>query len=138
MGNILKTSHSPFRDKTCVISLVSATGFMAAALILGIADNPPGIIILFASIFALVLAMVHHWRSPRRFMKMMFVSLVSFPVMVILHNVLDALAGQAPGWLEPVLTGLSVTSFLLAVLVIPVTFFAGIIGAGLTTFTGRD
>ena len=138
MGNTLNQSHSIFRDKTCIISLVTATGFMAGALILGIADNPPGAIFLFASIFALVLAMVHRWRSPRRFLKMMAISLVGFVVMAVLHNVLDVLAGRSPGWLAPIVTGLSVTSFLLAVLVMPVTFFAGIIGAGLTTFTNRD
>jgi len=33
-----------------------------------------------------------------------------------------------------VITGLSITSFFLALLVLPVTFFTGIIGLGLTTF----
>jgi len=110
---------------------------MAGALALGIADNPPGIMLLFASVFALVLAMVYRWRSARRFKKMMLISLVGFPVMVILHNFLDALAEQGPTWLEQVLTSLSVISFLLAVLVLPVTFFAGIIGLGLTVMTSK-
>jgi hypothetical protein len=138
MGNLRNLFHSPRFDKPCVISLVSATGFMAVALALGIADNPPGAVFLFASLFALVLALVHRWRSPRRFLKMVISSLVSFPFMVILHNLLEVLAERGPTWLGGVLTGLSVTFFLLAVLVLPVIFFAGIIGFGLTLFTGRS
>ena len=131
-------TNSRLHQKTLIISLASATGFIFAALSLGIADNPTGAIFMFAGLSALVLAVVHHWRTPRRFKKMMFLSLAGFPVMVILHNVLEVLAGRSPEWLDPVVTSLSVTAFLLAVLVLPVTFFAGIIGMGLTTFFNHE
>ncbi len=138
MGNILKTSHSPFRDRTCVISLVSATGFMAVALALGIADNPPGILFLFASILALVLAMVNRWRTVRPFLKMTWVSLAGFSVLVVLHNLLHGLAEMVPGWLHPLVDALSAATFLLAVILMPVTFFAGLMGMVLVSFTKRE
>ncbi len=138
MGELLKKSLSPFRDTTSVISIVSATGLMAAALLLGIADNPPGVILLFASLLALILVMIHHWRSPRRFLIMAIVALVGIPVMVVLHNLLEAMADRIPYWLAPLASGISATAFLLAVMVLPVTFFAGIIGAGLSKFIRRN
>jgi len=126
-----------FHNKTFIISLVSATGLLITALALGVSDNPPGAILMFAAMFALMLALVHHWRGPRRFRRMMFFSLAGFPVMVILHNALHVLVDASPGWLQPVVSALSVTSFFVALFVLPVTFFAGVIGLGLTTFFKR-
>jgi len=131
-------TNQKLHDKTFVISLVSATSFIIIALALGIADNPPGILFMFAAAFSLVLAMVNQWRTPRRFMKMTLVSLAGFPILVVLHNALDVFANRGPGWLEPLMTGFSGTAFILAVIVCPVAFLGGLIGFGMTYFLNRN
>ena len=61
------------------------------ALIMGIADNLPGIIVVFVGLIMIVFAGAHHWREARIFGTLFAVSLISFPVLVLLHNIFDGI-----------------------------------------------
>lgn len=98
------------------------------ALIMGIVDNLPGIIVAFVGLIMIVFAGVHHWREARIFGTLFAVSLISFPVLVLLHNIFDGInqnIGTIPV-LNQLLTGLAVISFLGAIFLTPA---AAVIGA---------
>lgn len=68
---------------------------MAAALAVGLADNPPGIALALVSAFAAVLISVHPWRSARKFRMLVVVSMAAFVVLVFAHNVTELIAGRS-------------------------------------------
>ena len=68
---------------------------MIAGNIVGIPDNPPGIILAYISIGAIILAFVHHWTVLKMFSVLLIASVICFPVFVILHNLFDVLATGA-------------------------------------------
>ncbi len=97
-----------------------------AAVVVGISDNPPGILLAFGAATALVLAFVHPWRTAKQFRLFLF----GFVMFVILHNVFEAVASNAEsaGTLQILLQGLGVAAFLLAVLICPPAILVGAVG----------
>lgn len=102
---------------------------IAIAIIVGIADNPPGIILAYLGSFFLVLSFVHHWREAVAYGTLLAVSVVSFPVLVLLHNIFDTLITEMGGVpvLDQLLFGFSVIFFLAAIFLSPVGIAIGII-----------
>jgi hypothetical protein len=102
-----------------------------AAGIVGISDNPPGIFLALLAAASFVLAFVHPWRTARQFRLFLYASALGFVIFAILHNVCEALAGKlaAAGVLQVVLGGISVTAFLLAILVCPPAIVVGAVGS---------
>lgn len=98
------------------------------AVSVGINDNLPGILLLFVGVISFFFAFVHHWKEAGQFGTLLAVSAISFPVLVLLHNIFDGLAGH----LGPIpvltqfLTGLSVISFFAAILLAPAGIVIGI------------
>ncbi len=109
-----------------------ALGFIliVAALIIGISDNPPGIALVYLGIALLVFSLIHHWRSARNFGTLLAVSVIGFPVMVLLHNIFEMLNEQLGPLLvaSQLLEGLSVVFFIGAVLIAPAVVVVGILG----------
>ncbi|MCD4751342.1 MAG: hypothetical protein K8R59_18380 [Thermoanaerobaculales bacterium] len=107
---------------------------LAAALVAGIADNPPGAALLFGSVICFLLAIVHRWSRPRTFLWFAAAAAVSFPVFVILHNVFYGLGEMASE--RPLLHGLCevlhVITFFVAVLISPPALVIGLLGALVT------
>jgi len=111
---------------------------LAAAFILGIADNPPGIVLAFSGVIALAAIPVRNWRKTRKFLILLALSLVGFFVFVLLHNFFYALSRMtdiqalkiAMNWLE-------VVSFLAAIFLAPAGSIIGVIGS-LFTWIRRD
>lgn len=104
---------------------------LVAALLVGVADNPPGLALVYIAVTAFILAWVHSWRTIRHFLILLVVSLVGFPVAVVLHNLFYALAQLASGFvgLAQVLGVLDATFFVVAVLVCPPGAVVGAVGA---------
>lgn len=104
--------------------------FALAARAVGIADNPPGILLAYLASAAAVLAFVHPWRTSRRFRLLFYGSFVGLAAFGVAHNLLEALAhgvgGQGP--FGSVLEGLGVAAFLVAVLGFPPAFLVGAVG----------
>ena len=108
--------------------LGAGTVLVTIALILGIADNLPGIFVAFIGLVLIVFAFVHHWREARIFGTLFAVSIISFPVLVLLHNIFDGInqnIGTIPV-LNQLLEGLAVISFLGAIFLAPAGLVIGV------------
>ncbi len=110
--------------------LVLSGALIATAVWLGVSDNPPGILLVHLAAASFVLAFVHRWRVPRRFLWLMLLSVAGFVVFAVLHNLLDAIGENLAGVavLGPVLSGLAVLFFLLAIFVCPPAAIIGAVG----------
>ena len=106
--------------------------------IIGISDNPPGIALTYAAITFGAAAWVWNWRSPREFWTLLGLGLLSFPVGVVLHNLLYALGTVVVGL--PILTGivgfLGAFFFIVAVLVAGPVAGVSLIGGIYTSWLG--
>ena len=127
MIEALSTHHN--RVVTVVFMAIAAV-LAAAAGIVGISDNPPGILMLYAGAFALVLAFVHPWRTSRQFRYLLYASVLGLVVFAVVHNVFEVVAGRmgGPGFVVAVLQGIQVAAFLIAILICPPAFIIGVVG----------
>jgi hypothetical protein len=123
----LSTPH----NRTVSLVFVIVCGLLAIASgVVGISDNPPGLLLAFLAATAFVLVFVHPWRTARQFKFLFYTSVLALALFAILHNVLEAIASTwaSAGALHILLEGLSVAVFLLAVLVCPPAFLVGAVG----------
>jgi hypothetical protein len=51
-----------------------------AAMIVGIGDNPRGILLAFLAVIAFVLAFVHPWQTPKRYLYLLCISVLALAV----------------------------------------------------------
>jgi hypothetical protein len=102
-----------------------------AATVVGIDDNPPGILLAFLAAIALMLAFVHPWRSVRQFRFLIYASVLGFALLAILNNVFAAVvhSSATAGALRNLLEGLAVAAFFLATLICPAAFIVGLVGS---------
>lgn len=122
------------RNRNITLALIAAgCVFLAVALLIGISDNPPGLVLCYLAVTAFILAWVHTWRTVKRFLILLVASLIGFPVFAILHNVFYAFGEMASGVkvLAPMLTSLEVLFFLMGVLVCPPGILVGAVGSAL-------
>ncbi|HOC42499.1 MAG TPA: hypothetical protein PKJ99_05695 [Thermoanaerobaculales bacterium] len=136
MIEALSSSHN--RTVTALL-LVIAGALAAAAALVGISDNLPGILLLYAAAFALVLAFVHPWRASRKFRYLFYASALGFVVFAVAHNVLEVVAGRmgGPGLVVAALQGIQVAAFLIALLICPAAFIIGLAGGVVMWIRGR-
>ena len=79
--------------KTIQWALISIGLILAiTAAVLGVADNPPGIILLYLALICLAGAWMWDLPAPRDYWIILLISLGAFPVGVVLHNLFYALA----------------------------------------------
>jgi nitroreductase len=120
------------------ILIALGVGAGVGAVILGISDNPPGIILVYAAIVFWTGAWVWNWRSPREFWTLLGLAILSFPVGVVLHNLLYALGTVITK--IPVLPGLvgflEGFFFIVAVLVVGPVAVVALIGGIYTSWLG--
>jgi hypothetical protein len=114
-----------------IVFLVAGCTLLVIALVVGIADNAPGIALLYLASLAGVLAFVHRWRTVRRFVLLAVASIVGVPVFALLHNVFYALSQSASDIvpLSQALKVLDAVSFLVALIVCPAGILVGVVGA---------
>jgi len=120
------------RDRTRTLVFLAIFGALAtAAVIVGIEDNPPGILLAFGSATALVLAVIHPWRTAKQFRLLLYASVLGFVMSAILHNVFEGLASKTEvgGTFQILLQGIGVAAFLLAVLICPPAILVGSVGS---------
>lgn len=119
------------------VLLISGIVFPLIGASLGIADNPPGILFVLAGISCLLGALVWNWRSPRSFWVLGGISVLSFLMGSILHNLLYALGMMLESpLLLPVVRGLGTISFLTAVMVSPPAVLVSLIGGIAVSWAG--
>lgn len=100
----------------------------AAAAVVGINDNPPGLLFAFAAVAVAALAVVHPLRWARPYEILLLAGCVGLVGGAVLHNVFDAAAHGLPLLRIPFQV-LSLTFFLLAVLISPSLIVVGGVGA---------
>ena len=110
----------------------------AIAFVIGVSDNLPGIILIYGGLTCLAGAWVWNWPSPREFWILLLISLVAFPVGVVLHNLIYALGTMVVG--NQILTGLlgflGGFFFLVAVMAVGPTAFVALVGGIYTSWRG--
>lgn len=117
--------------------LLTGVILMAVGGAVGISDNLPGIALLYAGTLAVIAGLVHRWREPRRFLRLVYGAVIGFVVMVLAHNLAYAVASVTElGWLRGIWEAVSAGALLLAVIVAPAVFVVGGVGA-LATWAGR-
>jgi hypothetical protein len=77
------------KNKTVILLVVCGLLTIVSAVI-GIEDNPPGLLLAFLAAVAFVLAFVHPWRNVRKFMFLLLASVAGFVLFVILSIILDS------------------------------------------------
>lgn len=122
------------------ILIVTGLALVIAAVILGVADNLPGIIAIYIALTCLAGAWVWNLPSPRDYWTIFLVSLAAFPLGVILHNVFYGLATLVPGIpvLQKLMEFLDVFFFLVAVMAAGPAALAGMIGGLICSWRGMN
>jgi hypothetical protein len=83
------------RSRRWTFFLFAIGGVLAAAVgAVGIDDNPLGVALAFLSGTALVLALVHPWKTSRQFRRLVYASGLGFVVLAVLSNVFEAVASK--------------------------------------------
>lgn len=76
--------------------------------------------------------MMGHPEPRRKFKWLLAASIIGFPVFVVLHNVLAAVAEMTPAIVEPVLGVLSAACFMTAIVICPAAFIIAVVGLVVT------
>ncbi len=136
---MIEALSTPRNRKVTVVFLAIAAALAAAAGVVGISDNPPGILLAYGAAAALVLAFVHPWRTSRQFRYLLYGSFLGFLVFAVAHNLFEVVAGKmgGPAFLVAVLQGIQVAAFLIAVLICPPALAIGTVGAVLMAIRNR-
>jgi len=89
----MTSAFSPPKNRKMMLILLAICGLLAiAAVVVGIDDNLPGILLAFLAATAFVLAFVHPWRTARKFMFLLLASILGFVLFIILNIILDTVA----------------------------------------------
>jgi hypothetical protein len=131
MKNDLSQEGGRRRRRSTLILIAVGCTFLAAAVVFGVSDNPPGLLLVYLAVVVWILAFAHRWRRVRSFLILLGASLVGFALSVILHNVFYALHELAGNIvvLSQVLVFLEVAFFLLAIFVCPAGALIGAVGS---------
>jgi hypothetical protein len=130
MQSISRKGEHKHRYSTLALIAVGCA-CLAVGLVIGIGDNPPGLVLVYVAVSAWILAFAHRWRRAKSFLILLAASLVGFPLFVVLHNLFYALAELASDVvvLSPVLMFLEVVFFLIALFVCPPGVLIGATGS---------
>ena len=118
------------RKVTFVFLAISCLSLIAA-IIVGISDNWPGLLLCYAASGALILAIVHSWRKVWKYLVLLGGSVVGFGLGVLLHNFCYGLSKLTADIfvLHYLFEVLHVAFFLITVLVCPAGVLVGAAGS---------
>ena len=131
MKDLLKLPGNKSNRKVMFTFLAISIISLAIAFIIGIADNPPGLLLCFIGVVALILVFVHRWRKAKNYLILFVVSLIGFAVFAVLHNVMYGLEKMAADIivLSQLLRFLDILFFLIAIMVCPPGILIGAVGS---------
>jgi uncharacterized membrane protein (UPF0136 family) len=129
MTSAFSTPH----NRKMTLILLAICGLLAiAAAVAGINDNLPGIILAFLAATAFVLAFVHPWRTARKFIFLLFASILGFVLYIILNIILDTAAQDSAtaGALQDLLQSPVVDAFsIIIAMICTAAFIVGAVGS---------
>lgn len=110
-----------------------------SAIVVGVSDNVPGIVLCYLATVVLVIALTRSWRKTKRFLILLGASVIGFFVFVFLHNAFYALTMLTShiAALSRLMEVFHVTSFVIAVFLCPGTFLVGAAGSIVCAIMGR-
>ena len=110
-----------------------------SAIVIGVNDNIPGIVLCYLATIVLVIAPILSWRKTRSFLILLVASVIGFFFFVFLHNAFYALTMLTShiAVLSRLMEVLHVTSFVIAVFLCPGTFLVGAVGSTVCAIMGR-
>jgi uncharacterized membrane protein (UPF0136 family) len=124
-------STQPNRIRTFTLLVISGLLAIDAAVV-GIDENPPGILLAYLAATAFVLAFAHPWRTARKFMFLLLASVLSIVLFIILNIISDsvtqdpATSGALKDLMQsPAMDALSVIFAMLC----PAAFIVGAVGS---------
>ena len=113
-----------FKEKSTYVYLTVSIILIFVALIIGIDDNPPGIIVFFLGSIVLVVAFTHNWKKAGSYLLLGVISMAGFAVSVLLHNVFETIGGEGT-----ILGLVGAMFFLIALFICPACLVVGIVGS---------
>jgi hypothetical protein len=104
---------------------------LIGALLIGVSDNIPGIVLCYLAATIPFIALTRNWQSVKKFLKLMGASAVGLIVFAVLHNLVYALFIYFFGedfWIR---VGLEDEPFffIMAIIVCPAAFLVGAVGS---------
>ena len=101
------------------------------AILVGVSDNLPGIVLCYLAAITLIVAVTRTWKRTKMFLILLGTSVGGFIVFVVLHNVfygLTILTSHISA-LSHLLEVFHVAFFIIAVFLCPAAFLVGVIGS---------
>jgi uncharacterized membrane protein len=119
------------RIKTVILLVVCGLSAIASVVV-GIDDNPPGILLALLAATAFVLAFAHPWRTVRKFMFLLLASVLGFVLFIILNIIFDSIA-QNPTTSSALQDLIQSPAFealnLIIAMICPAAFIVGAVGS---------
>ena len=110
-----------------------------SAIVVGVSDNIPGIVLCYLATVTLTVALIRTWRKTKKFLILLGASALGFVIFVFLHNAFYALtiltSHIAP--LSHLMEAFHLVSFIIAVFLCPATFLVGAVGSTIFAIRGR-
>lgn len=125
--------------KTTLILAAIFCVLVIAAVVVGVSDNIPGIVLCYLAASIPAIALTYTWRELKKFLILLGASVGGFFVFVVLHNAFYALAIVANhiSVVSHLADAFSVASFCIAVFLCPPAFLAGAVGSIVLTINKR-
>jgi hypothetical protein len=124
--------YAVLKKTTTLILLVLSVIFVVCAIIIGISDNLPGIMLCFLGCVSFILSFSYSWRKPKPYLILLIISLIGFVVLVILINIFE---GRLSGTLFDTVGDFT---FILATMLCPIGIIIGGIGSLVTYYKKLD
>ena len=102
-----------------------------SAIVVGVSNNIPGIVLCYLAAVVLAVAATRTWRKTKRFLILVVASVIGFFVFVFLHNAFYALTMLTNhiAALSHLMEVFHVVFFIIAVFLCPATFLVGVVGS---------
>jgi hypothetical protein len=137
----MSESPSTPRDAKRTLILLACSAFCAgAAVIFGIDENPPGILLAVLAGVTFILAFAHPWRTARKFLYLLLAAIIGLVLFIAMSITIDSITQKpgASGWLvnlidSPVFEALN----LILIMLLIAAFLVGAVGALVMFIRGR-
>ncbi len=105
--------------------------FAISSVVVGINDNPPGVLLAFIAAIAGVLAFVHPWRAVKKFASLLLASVIGFVLFIFLIIISDSITQNpetSTDLLNLIQNPVNDALSLILTMIFSAMFFVGIIG----------
>ena len=137
----MSDSLSSPRNRKRTLILLAVCAFSAgAAVVIGIDDNPPGVLLALLAAVTFIMAFAHPWRTARKYLFLLLVALIGFLIFFVLSIATDFIT-QTPGASGRLVNLLQSPAFdalnLIFAMLIIAAFLVGAVGSLVMIIRGR-